>query len=108
MGISEFDLDGEGLEVPPGATPLDFLSAIYRDSGQPMHRRMKAAIEAAPFVHPKLAVALTVDGNDFAARLEKALERSSKVAMRPVIEAAPVVNHKPPPMVPDRRYRRPA
>ena len=106
MGIAEFDLDGEGLEVPADATPLDFLSAIYRDSGQPMHWRLRAAIEAAVFVHPKLAVAVTVDGNDFAERLGRAIERSAQA--RPIIEATPVVNHKPPPMVPDRRYRRPA
>jgi hypothetical protein len=38
------------------------------------------------------------------------LERSGKVinGSPKVIEAAVVVNHKPPPMVPDRRYRRPA
>jgi hypothetical protein len=41
-------LNGEGLQVPADATPLDFLFAIFRDAGQPMHRRMKAASEAAP------------------------------------------------------------
>jgi hypothetical protein len=92
------------------ATPLDFLCAVYRNEGLPLNTRLKAAIEAAPFIHPKLAVEVTFDGGDFADRLTRALERSGKVinGSARVIEAAPVVNHKPPPMVPDRRYRRPA
>ena len=40
-----FDDDCEGLEVSADATPIDFLCAIYRDARQPMHRRMKAAIQ---------------------------------------------------------------
>jgi hypothetical protein len=60
--------------------PLDFLCALYRDPRQPMQRRMKAAIAAAPFVHPKLSVtAVTDDAEDFAARLERARARSAKV-----------------------------
>jgi hypothetical protein len=32
-------------------TPLDFLQAVYRNEGLPLTVRMKAAIEAAPYVH---------------------------------------------------------
>jgi hypothetical protein len=38
-----FRPDGESLAVEPEATPLDFLSAVYRDQRQPMQRRMRAA-----------------------------------------------------------------
>jgi hypothetical protein len=69
------------LAVPPGASPVDFLSAVYRDPRQPMHRRLRAAIEAAPYVHPKLSVTATVGGKDFAAELERAIERSGKAVM---------------------------
>jgi hypothetical protein len=43
-----------------------------------MTRRLRAAIEAAQFVHPKLAVTATVSGGDFAERLERAMRRSGK------------------------------
>ena len=100
-------LNGEGLEVPNDATPLDFLSAMYRDRWQPMHQRLKADIEAAPYLHPRLAVTAVVEGGDFAARLERAIERSGKVINGKAIEgSAPQLDHKPAPMVPDRRFRR--
>jgi hypothetical protein len=71
---------GVALEVPANATPLDFLQAIYRSPSQPLERRMRAAIEALPFVHPKLAVTALVDGGDaFAAALERAIKRSGKL-----------------------------
>ena len=63
----------EALEVDDDATPLDFLCAVYRDSRQPMLRRMKAAEAALPFVHPKLAI--TLDTNAFATRLEEMMQR---------------------------------
>jgi hypothetical protein len=72
------DEDPEHLEVPAGTSPLDFLCAIFCDARQPMHRRLRAAIEAAPYVHSKLsAVAVGhMSGEDFASRLERAIERS--------------------------------
>lgn len=66
------------VAVAPNASPLDFLNAVYRDAGQPMQRRMRAAIEALPFVHPKLAVTATISGGNFAAKLEATAARSGK------------------------------
>ena len=44
---------------------------------------------------------------DFAARLERAIERSGKVINGKAIEgSAPQLDHKPAPMVPDRCLRR--
>jgi hypothetical protein len=37
-------------------TPLEFLQAVYEDDRLPLTTRMRAAAEAAPYMHPKLAV----------------------------------------------------
>jgi hypothetical protein len=80
--------DGEGLQAPPDIEPVEFLMAIYRDPRQPMNRRMKAPIEAAQYRQPKLgAIATTsLNGADFAALLDKAIERSNGVR---VVKALP-------------------
>ena len=56
--------------------PLDFLRAIYLDESVPLSVRMRAAIEAAPYVHPKLSATALI-GDDFADRLERAILRSN-------------------------------
>jgi hypothetical protein len=107
MGFIGFNKVFEGKMIDPeesvvGATPLDFLRAVYMNVKLPLNTRLKAAIEAAPFVHPKLAVAVTFDGGDFAERLGRAIERSSLVRSPKVIEAkpvAPVINHRLTPLV---------
>lgn len=72
----------EEAEIFVSATnsSLELLRAVYSDPGQPMHRRMRAAIAALPFEHPKLAVVASI-GPDagFAARLEEAIARSANV-----------------------------
>jgi hypothetical protein len=105
-------------------TSLRFLQAIYRNPEVPLPVRMRAAMAAIPFEHPKLAVVATINAGDFADRLDRAVEQSRKV-----IEAKPITNAsdnvssiaadvsdtKPvaqpsnggaKPFVPDRRYRR--
>jgi hypothetical protein len=73
----EREWDEETLEVAADANPLDFLCAIFRDPRQPMSRRMRAAIEATPYFHPKLsATAIIPGGEGFARRLGEAIERS--------------------------------
>jgi hypothetical protein len=72
------------IDLPEGATSLHFMQAIYRDSRQPMVRRMRAAQTAIPYEHPKLAITIDTDG--FAARLEEMMERRG---MRTVIDASP-------------------
>jgi hypothetical protein len=57
-------------------TPLDFLRAVYLNSELPLSVRMKAAIEAAPYVHPKLSVAANIDPVEFSKSLDKAIQRS--------------------------------
>jgi hypothetical protein len=57
-------------------TPLDFLRAVYCNEGLPLSTRMKAAIEAAPYVHPKLSATAVMSSEDFGDRLERAILRS--------------------------------
>jgi hypothetical protein len=62
-------------------SPLDFLKAVYLNDQLPLSVRMRAAVEAAPYVHPKLdAVAVaSMNGSDFAAMLERAILRSREI-----------------------------
>jgi hypothetical protein len=60
-------------------TPLEFLEAVYEDERLPLTVRMRAAIEAAPYVHPKLsAVGVNYMNSDgFGSQLDRAIERSN-------------------------------
>jgi hypothetical protein len=82
--------DEDSITLPPGASSLAFLQAIYRSTEQPMIRRMKAAIAALPFEHPKLSATLAVQADDsFAARLQAAIARSNGA------EAYRAIEHQP-------------
>jgi hypothetical protein len=67
------------LEAPFDGSSLDFLRQVYRDPTQPITRRVRAAIAALPFEHPKLTVVADVQGHGFAEGLERAIIRSGKV-----------------------------
>src|SRR5215475_6408387 len=72
----------EQIAAPkPKLTPLEFLEVIYLDERLPLSARLKAAVEAAQYVHPKLAVTATVGVGDFADQLERAVEASRKVIL---------------------------
>jgi hypothetical protein len=63
-------------------TPLEFLEAVYCNENLPLTVRMRAAIEAAPYKHPRQsAVAIAHYGPNFADALEKAIERSKAPPM---------------------------
>ena len=74
-------------------TPLDFLKAVYCNEGLPLNTRLRAAMAAAPFCHPKLAVHAQVSREDLAEALERAMAASSKI-----IDTRPmqVIEHSPP------------
>jgi hypothetical protein len=118
MGIEEQQrkldfINGEGLEVPADATPLDFLFAVYRSAAQPMSRRLKAACEAAAYCHPKLAVTAMVGSDDLADRLDRAILRSNGAAPQTIDHAPqrelPPTGPRPTPLgapFPMERHRR--
>jgi hypothetical protein len=110
--------EDDRFELEPNATSLTLLQKVYRSSAIPLTTRMRAAMAALQFEHPKLAVTANVESGDFAFQLDRAIERSRKVIeAKPVIEGNVTANvssntpHVQPsnghrPSVPDRRYRR--
>ena len=48
--------------VPPGESPLEFLTNVYRNPAPPLEARIHAAGKAAAYVHPRLT-AVTVGGD---------------------------------------------
>jgi hypothetical protein len=64
-------------------TPLDFLEAVYCNPNLPLATRLRAAIEAAPYRHPKLSAAAIghFEGKTFAEALDRAIERSKSPPM---------------------------
>jgi len=98
----------EEIEAPAtGRTSLDLLQAIYRCPDQPLSIRMKAAIAALPYEHPRLAVTVALDGTeDLGARLHRAIQRSAKVIeLRAIEQARPP--HDDPTAVSAAAVRRP-
>jgi hypothetical protein len=87
--LAELADDGS-IEVPPGASSLAFLQAVYRSTEQPMVRRMKAAIAALPYEHPRLAVTVALDGAEsWAAQLQRCIARSARADEFRTIEHVP-------------------
>jgi hypothetical protein len=70
--------DEDQLKLASDATPLDGLRAIYTNEKIPLSTRMRAMIEAAPYLHPKLTATIAFDGEDLAARLDRANQRMAK------------------------------
>ena len=89
------------IKLEPNGTSLDLLQAVYRSATLPLPVRMRAAGMALQFEHPKLGVSVNLPWNeDFADRLTKAVERSSRVMM---IDPPNIIEQPPPP---DRKLRR--
>jgi hypothetical protein len=111
----EYKPVADAIELPNDATPLDFLEAVYRSSTQPIYQRMKAAIEAAQYRHPRLAMTATISEGGIAEMLDKAIARSG---VKLTIEHRQDEGAKPAPApipphgtervgpTPDRRFRR--
>jgi len=88
--------------------PRAFLEAVYMNADLPLSVRMKAAIALLPFTHAKLAVTAVVSEQDFAAVLDRRLERMKQLRSAPFVDATPqqVETKQPLPRLADRRYRR--
>ena len=92
----------EAIAIEPNGTSLDLLQAIYRNPSLPLATRKSAAAIAIQFEHPKLGVSLNLPWNDdFADRLTRAVERSSRVMK--MIDPPNIIEQPPPP---DRKLRR--
>jgi hypothetical protein len=65
--------------VSADATPLEFLRSVYTDPSVALPLRIRAAVEAAPFAHPKLSAIFDV-GSAMARKLEEAIKRSEALA----------------------------
>jgi dGTP triphosphohydrolase len=100
----------QAIELPQDASSLDLLQACYRNASLPLSTRIRCAIAALQHEHPRLGVtAIAQMSDDFAARLERAIMRSTtKVIEHEPREPTKVeVETKPHlPAVPDRRFRR--
>jgi hypothetical protein len=72
--------DPTAISVPPDASPLDFLRRVYLDARQSLPVRLKAAIAAANYCHPRLAITAQVqEGGSIADRIERARKRSEGI-----------------------------
>jgi hypothetical protein len=87
---SSDELRGSALELKSNDTSLTLLQAIYRSPAIALMTRMRAAVAALQFEHPKLAVTANVEAGDFADQLENAIKRSRMVS--PMIEAKPITD----------------
>ena len=78
------------MENDEEVTPLEFLEAVYVNPNLPLNTRLRAAIEAAPYRHPKLAVTAHARF-DFAAQLDKEIEKCIARSRQPTPLSAPKV-----------------
>jgi hypothetical protein len=71
----------EEPDAPDAATALELLQAVYRDQRQPLPVRIRCATECLPSEAPRLSAmaVASMSGNDFAAALDRAIARSSKL-----------------------------
>jgi hypothetical protein len=78
----------EELELASGETALALLQSVYRNPQVPLPVRIRCASEALPYEAPRLsAMAVTsMTTNDFAAALDRAIARSSKLIEAKAIE----------------------
>ena len=74
--------------IEPATNALGFLQSIYRNRQVPLPVRLRAAIETLPFESPKLSATAVLYQDDFASRLERAIERSGRPPK--LIEAKPI------------------
>jgi hypothetical protein len=68
---------------------LELLQEIYRDETVHLHTRIRCAVEALPFEEPKLSAVAhaSLTGQDFAAMLDRAIQRSLAGPPGKLIEA---------------------
>jgi hypothetical protein len=68
------ETNGKALDEPRNA--LEYMQDVYKGRRQAEPWRMRAAMAALPFESPKLSVSTNLTPEDFAMRLERAIQRS--------------------------------
>jgi len=81
----------EPAPVDSDVSPLDFLCAVYRNAAIPLNTRIRAAVAAANYVHPKISIVATPGGN-IAERLERLIIEQRKKPK--LIEHAPTIRRR--------------
>jgi hypothetical protein len=74
---------------------LDYLQSIYRNALEPTSTRMRAAIAALQFEHPKLAITVSVESEGFGELLDARIRRNAERAQ--AAQREKVIEHQPPP-----------
>ncbi len=83
FNLPEAEPVGDEIELLEDATSLHFMQAIYRDPAQPMTRRMRAAVAALPFEHPKL-LSMNANVTSFASMMEEyGRQNGSRMSLMP-------------------------
>jgi hypothetical protein len=84
--LDRIEAQPDVVALPPDASSLDFLRTVYRDPRHPLSVRMRAAIAAAPFEHPKLSVSACASFTGLGSRMEAMMTARG---LHPVIDAKP-------------------
>ena len=70
--------------IPKGVTAPELADMVMRGEVKLSPQQMRAMIELLPFHAPKLSATTIVNGEEFARRLDRAIERSAKVYAKPL------------------------
>jgi hypothetical protein len=87
--LDRIEAEHQTPALPQGITALRLLQMVYRGEVKASPQQMRAAIECLPFESPKL-VGVGVgylNAQDFASKLERALQRSDAARFPKLIEA---------------------
>jgi hypothetical protein len=98
------------VELPPNATSLDLLRAIYRSPQVQLTTRIRCAMACLQYEHPRLAVVAQITEQSFAEVLERRLQKLRAMENGKMIEAPQPqqtgTDARLPPPIADKRYRR--
>ena len=89
----------EELRKMDNQDALTFLQSVYQNEAVPLPVRMRAAAIAIEYERPRLAVTALIDEASFAARLEKAVQRTDRARNgQAIMNGTKLIEAKPEPM----------